>query len=98
MNGPPFDDAPEEFRPERFLDTTDEGKTLRRELVQQMIPFGMGRRQCPGEALAKMELFLILTTLVQKYEFSAVGEVDLTPIHGEILYPKRQVLRIVKRS
>jgi cytochrome P450 len=99
MNGPPFVDATE-FRPERFLDTTatDGGKTLRRELVQQMIPFGMGRRQCPGEALAKMELFLILTTLVQKYEFSAIGEVDMTPIHGEILYPKRQVLRMVKRA
>jgi len=62
-----------------------------------MIPFGMGRRQCPGESLAKMELFLILTTLLQKYEFLAVGEVDLTPIYGEILYPKRQLCRLMKR-
>ena len=44
------------FRPERFLDQNGE-------LVvdEHLIPFGIGRRHCPGESLAKIELFQFFT-------------------------------------
>jgi cytochrome P450 len=59
---------PEEFRPERYLD--DDGVTVKKDLADSVIPFSMGKRQCPGESLARMELFLIFTTLLQKFEFA----------------------------
>ena len=57
---------PETFRPERFLD--GEGQ-LDKGLVEQVSVFSLGRRRCVGEVLAKMELFLFLTTLIQRVRF-----------------------------
>lgn len=58
---------PEKFKPERFLDPT--GKTVVKN--DFVIPFGMGRRLCLGENLAKMELFLIFTMLIQRFSFKS---------------------------
>ncbi|XP_066287986.1 cytochrome P450 2D20-like [Branchiostoma lanceolatum] len=55
---------PNKFDPTRFLD--DSGKFVRRE---EMIVFSMGRRLCPGERLAKAELFLFFTSLLQRFTF-----------------------------
>ncbi|XP_046583890.1 cytochrome P450 2C15-like [Haliotis rubra] len=55
---------PQNFRPERFLD--DKGKFQKRE---EFVPFSLGRRACLGQPLARMELFLILTSLIQKFKF-----------------------------
>uniref|UniRef100_A0A2C9JKB1 Cytochrome P450 n=1 Tax=Biomphalaria glabrata TaxID=6526 RepID=A0A2C9JKB1_BIOGL len=57
---------PRSFRPERFLDAAGQ------ELIdkEEFIPFSIGNRACLGKALAKMELFLFLTSLVQRYTIS----------------------------
>nr|XP_056711000.1 cytochrome P450 2U1 [Euleptes europaea] len=55
---------PNEFHPERFLD--ENGRLLKKETF---IPFGIGKRVCMGEQLAKMELFLMLTSLLQHFSF-----------------------------
>ncbi|XP_035700157.1 cytochrome P450 2U1-like [Branchiostoma floridae] len=55
---------PNKFDPTRFLDDT--GMFTKRE---EMIVFSMGRRLCPGERLAKVELFLIFTSLLQRFTF-----------------------------
>ncbi|KAG7221846.1 hypothetical protein INR49_017022, partial [Caranx melampygus] len=57
-------DDPDSFNPARFLD--DDGRLLRKECF---IPFGIGRRVCMGEQLAKMELFLMVTSLLQSFTF-----------------------------
>ncbi|KAK7112799.1 cytochrome P450 1A1-like [Littorina saxatilis] len=57
---------PEVFRPERFINS--EG-LLDRSLVEQASPFSLGRRRCVGEFLARMELFLFFTTLLQRVRF-----------------------------
>ncbi|XP_049575414.1 cytochrome P450 2U1 [Syngnathus scovelli] len=57
-------EQPDSFKPERFLD--DEGKLLRKDCF---MPFGIGRRGCMGEQLAKMELFLMVTGLLQAFTF-----------------------------
>ncbi|GFO14273.1 cytochrome p450 2u1 [Plakobranchus ocellatus] len=54
----------EKFNPERFL--RDDGSVLQRE---EFIPFSIGSRICVGEALAKMELFLFLSSMFQRFEF-----------------------------
>jgi steroid 17alpha-monooxygenase/17alpha-hydroxyprogesterone aldolase len=62
---------PMEFRPERFLDS--EGK-LRATSDLSYMPFGAGRRACLGEVLAKQEMFLIITGLLQQFEFKSPSE------------------------
>ncbi|XP_044947981.1 cytochrome P450 81Q32-like [Hordeum vulgare subsp. vulgare] len=60
-------DAPEEFRPERFMD--------RDTVTTPMLPFGFGRRRCPGEGLAMRLVSLTVAALVQCFEWDA-GEGD----------------------
>lgn len=55
------------FNPKRYID--DQGNIIR---PLYLMPFGSGRRMCPGEALAKAEIFLIFTTLMHRYRFKAV--------------------------
>ncbi|KAF8358504.1 hypothetical protein PRIPAC_93499 [Pristionchus pacificus] len=79
-------ERPTEFMPERFLEA--DGKTPNKNELDRLIIFGMGKRQCAGEALARMQLFLVLGTLLRHYRFSPCDPIDLTPVFSTILGPK----------
>ncbi|XP_029395932.1 cytochrome P450 2J5 isoform X3 [Mus pahari] len=55
--------TPEVFNPEHFLEN---GQFKKRE---SFLPFSMGKRACLGEQLAKSELFIFFSTLMQKFTF-----------------------------
>lgn len=55
---------PEEFNPNRWLN--EQGMF---ENKSAFMPFGLGRRVCLGEQLARMELFLFFTALLQFFNF-----------------------------
>uniref|UniRef100_T1IQ14 Cytochrome P450 2U1 n=1 Tax=Strigamia maritima TaxID=126957 RepID=T1IQ14_STRMM len=77
---------PEKFKPERFL--TDNGQIKR---VEEYIPFSMGKRQCMGESLAKMELFLYFTNMLQNFTFKKVnGTIDFDYNYAIVTMPKLQ--------
>lgn len=57
---------PETFSPDRFIES--DGKTLKKS--EYVIPFSLGKRICLGESLARIELFLIFTLLLQRFTFS----------------------------
>jgi len=68
--------SPDRFIPERFLDVS--GRCVDKGQVEGFLPFGAGRRKCPGEQLARMELFMFFTRLVQKCRMTSVqGEVPV---------------------
>ncbi|XP_042429591.1 cytochrome P450 89A2-like [Zingiber officinale] len=74
--------APMEFRPERFLAGGEgEGVDLTGSREIKMMPFGAGRRMCPGMALALLHLEYFVGNLVKQFEWKAAvesEEVDLT--------------------
>ncbi|KAK7500192.1 hypothetical protein BaRGS_00008739, partial [Batillaria attramentaria] len=88
-------DNPDTFRPERFLDA--DGDVVKPE---HLIPFFMGKRACPGEGLARMELFLFITTILQRYEIKPAEQGTLPPLDGIVgitRTPLPHKIRFVKR-
>ncbi|XP_074656731.1 cytochrome P450 1A1-like [Tubulanus polymorphus] len=85
---------PHVFRPERFLNP--DGR-IDRKKCNLILPFGAGIRKCPGENLAKFELFVFLASILQKFEILPVPDVeyDMTPIHGLTDYP--QIFNIIAK-
>ncbi|XP_053316452.1 cytochrome P450 2K4-like [Spea bombifrons] len=88
-------EKPDQFFPQHFLDS--EGNFVKNEAF---MPFSAGRRSCAGENLAKMELFLFFTRLLQKFTFQPLpGEdLDLTPLSGFTNQPKPHHMRALHRS
>ncbi|MCL7036877.1 hypothetical protein MKW94_025422 [Papaver nudicaule] len=75
QNDPESWDEPHEFRPERFINTEGVREGFK------LMPFGSGRRVCPGDGLAMRVIGLALGSLIQCLEWErANGEelVDLT--------------------
>ena len=87
---------PDKFCPERFLDAT--GNLTK---PNELVPFGLGRRVCPGEALAKMELDLFLSAMFHRFRFEPEDpRLELPPLEGVMsltLSPKPYKVRFVER-
>ncbi|XP_033110562.1 cytochrome P450 2U1-like [Anneissia japonica] len=58
---------PEVFRPERFLDGN--GNVISTQ--PGLMPFSAGRRGCPGETMARMELYLFFTSLFHNFKITS---------------------------
>ncbi|NXP40809.1 CP1A5 protein, partial [Leiothrix lutea] len=80
---------PETFSPERFLSA--DGTKLNKDEGEKVLLFGLGKRRCIGENIARWQVFLFLATLLQQLEFSVCegSRVDMTPLYGLSLKHKR---------
>eukprot|EP00026_Physarum_polycephalum_P007421 Phypoly_transcript_07481.p1 GENE.Phypoly_transcript_07481~~Phypoly_transcript_07481.p1 ORF type:complete len:527 (+),score=73.11 Phypoly_transcript_07481:44-1582(+) len=84
------------YDPTRFLNK--EGHLRRPEAF---IPFSIGKKACPGEALALMELFLFFANIIQKFELRAppgkiisssnyITAIARAPVNEEMCYISRK--------
>ncbi|XP_069836310.1 steroid 17-alpha-hydroxylase/17,20 lyase [Dendropsophus ebraccatus] len=71
---------PEDFNPERFLD--ENGQRVYSP-SQSYLPFGAGIRVCLGEALAKMEIFLFLSWILQRFILEVPDGDPLPDLEGK---------------
>lgn len=77
---------PDSFNPENFLD--ENGHFSKPECF---IPFSLGPRVCLGETLARTELFLYITSLLQRIHFSWPADpqpLDMDGIMGIVRLPQ----------
>ncbi|KAJ9545562.1 hypothetical protein OSB04_025269 [Centaurea solstitialis] len=79
-------DEPFTFKPERFEEIGNTG--------YRFIPFGMGRRQCPGAGFANRVVGTMLASLIQCFEWKRDGDelVDLSEGKG-LTMPKIKPLK-----
>ncbi|XP_066532429.1 cytochrome P450 2J1-like isoform X2 [Hoplias malabaricus] len=87
-------ETPHSFNPGHFLDAN--GNFRKRDAF---MPFSAGKRVCLGEQLARMELFVFFTSLLQRFTFKHIEGVEpsLEYIIGATLTPKPYQLCAVPR-
>ncbi|XP_075633919.1 cytochrome P450 81C13-like isoform X2 [Castanea sativa] len=87
---PKFWEEPTKFKPERFEEINGEREGFK------FIPFGIGRRVCPGAGMAMRMISLALGSLIQCFDWEMVGKemVDMASGLG-FLMAKTQPLEAV---
>ena len=100
LNDPKHFPDPKKFNPERFLDTNDSGKLVYKP-HKALIPFGIGKRDCLGKSLAKLELYLFLSALLHQFDFqpTSKGVPDIDDCTVTITHmPKPFCAKIIPRE
>ncbi|XP_062228109.1 cytochrome P450 71A1-like [Phragmites australis] len=84
----------EEFVPERFLDSSVDYKGQHLELV----PFGAGRRGCPGIGFAEATIAMALASLLYHFDWAQTERksLDMSEMNGMSVHIKSGVLLVVK--
>ncbi|CAL4952523.1 unnamed protein product [Urochloa decumbens] len=95
-----WEDA-EEFVPERFLPDGPAAAVDYRGLDFRFVPFGAGRRGCPGLGLAEASIEMALATLLYHFDWEAAGgagpsSLDMTEMSGLAVHIKSGLPLVAK--
>ncbi|XP_032747901.1 cytochrome P450 2B12 [Rattus rattus] len=82
LHDPRYFEQPDTFNPEHFLDANGALKKS-----EAFLPFSTGKRMCLGESIARNELFIFFTVILQNFTLAspvAPEDIDLTPINSGV--------------
>lgn len=95
-----FWDAPYEFVPERFL-PQEEGSPPPGLANTAYMPFGTGRRACPGQGFAEIVIWLQASRLLRNYRFEtpdgSPNSISEDEVFGLSLMPNAYSLKVFRR-
>ncbi|XP_005111233.1 steroid 17-alpha-hydroxylase/17,20 lyase [Aplysia californica] len=92
------------FKPERFLDSDGQVLETDHPTRQNLLAFGAGKRLCPGENFARVRVFFIVVTLLQKFRFLPPEDVPLPSANpadwkpGVVISPEDYKCRLEPRG
>nr|CAB3480548.1 unnamed protein product [Digitaria exilis] len=91
----------EEFMPERFMDGGSAAAVDFRGNDFQFVPFGAGRRICPGLNFGMATVEIMLANLVYCFDWElpagmAKEEIDMTEVFGLTVHPKEKLILVPK--
>ena len=90
---------PDVFKPERFLDS--EGNFVGWTKLHGFMPFGLGRRECTGQSLARIMMLTFASILLHRYEIvlpdGARTPSTKIPTFGTALHPEEYEILTKKR-
>ncbi|KAH0631647.1 hypothetical protein JD844_006083 [Phrynosoma platyrhinos] len=96
LEDPCYFETPKKFNPAHFLDKNGDFRKN-----EAFLPFSAGKRVCLGENLARMEIFLFLTTVLQNFNLRTLQdreEIDILPeVHSSGKLPQPYQLSVVPR-
>lgn len=78
-------ERPGEFLPDRFLEKNRDVSHLSAFDSYELLPFGPGRRMCPGYKLGNVVVHFILANLIHSYDWSGRVDVSDTAMIGPVL-------------
>jgi cytochrome P450 len=87
-------DNPEKFNPNRFID--ENGKFVTK---SEVFPFGIGKRACLGEGLARMELFLFTANIFNQLKLTQnpTKKLSLKRIEAGTILPESYMVKVMSR-
>ncbi|KAL6177537.1 hypothetical protein ACLB2K_049063 [Fragaria x ananassa] len=92
-------DEPEEFQPERFMNSSVDFKGQ----DFQLLPFGAGRRGCPGISFAMTTNELVLANILHRFDWelpagTSAEDIDMTECSGVVAHRKIPFVAVAKPS
>ncbi|CAN6234724.1 unnamed protein product [Urochloa humidicola] len=94
-------DAAEDFMPERFIKNGEIKGVDFRGMDFQLLPFGAGRRMCPGMNFGLASIEIMLANLVYHFDWElpeGVDKIDMTEAFGLTVGRKEKLLLIPVRG
>jgi len=87
---PAYFDAPDEFRPERWLRAEGHDDTASKHAFA-WLPFGFGPRMCIGRRVADLEMQLLISRMAQEFRITPSNDKPLKPVTRGIIVSERSV-------
>ena len=84
---PEYFPEPSKFDPDRF--SPDKVKNRP---TTAFVPFGVGKRMCPGHRFAKLEAAVCIAAMIQKFEIGLVAGQKIESVHGLVTHPSSEIM------